>query len=443
MNRGLAEHFWMALRLNFRSKQAIVYGYVVPIFFLLAFASVFRAGEPPLLDQMGQLLTITILGGACFGLPTAIVADRERGIWRRYRLLPISPLALVFSTLLARLLIVVSAALLQIALARAAFGTPLPLNLGASAGGLLLVAIAFLGLGLIVAALAKDVPAVQALGQCLFLPMIMIGGVGVPLEVLPAWAQRVAGFMPGRYAVDVLHQAYTQMDGLTGAEFSLAALAAIAVTSIAIGAKLFRWEADRRLSAAEKTFVAAAFACWLVIGATASVTGRLDGAAPLLRPEQVTDEMIATISYDQLTGDDELVTRLAAPYRTIEDRYRVLPIAEQIRSWPPAQVSDRAQRVVNLLCLAAMADVHADIREADIGRVIYEHLRSQYSHAELRRICAWFILSPAAGTVVTTAPEFGFSRELKPDVVRQRAVWYAQKFLGRLTGQLKEPEPRE
>ena len=52
--------------------------------------------------------------------------------------------------------------------------------------------------------MADNVPAVQALGQCIFLPMLIIGGVAVPLESLPDWAQHVAAFFPGRYAVEAL-----------------------------------------------------------------------------------------------------------------------------------------------------------------------------------------------------------------------------------------------
>ena len=205
---GCIRHFLLTIHLNFRNPQAIVYGYLVPVIFLLAFGSVFRADDPPLLAQMGQILTITILGGACFGLPTALVAEREQGIWRRYRLLPVPTAWLVFSTMLARVLIVASAVLVQIALARAIFGTPFPAHPGAAALAFLFVTAAFLGIGFLIAALADNVPAVQALGQCIFLPMIMIGGVGVPLAVLPVWAQRVAGFMPGRYAVEVLQPCF-------------------------------------------------------------------------------------------------------------------------------------------------------------------------------------------------------------------------------------------
>ena len=45
--------------------------------------------------------------------------------------------------------------------------------------------------------MADNVPAVQALGQCIFLPMLIIGGVAVPLASLPDWAQHLSAFFPG------------------------------------------------------------------------------------------------------------------------------------------------------------------------------------------------------------------------------------------------------
>ena len=114
--KGLLNHLALTLKLNFRSKQAIIYGYIVPIFFLFALGSVF-ASKPPLLNDMGRLLTVTILGGACFGMPTAMVAERERGVWRRYRLLPAATGGIILSAMVARFLIILSAAVMQILLA--------------------------------------------------------------------------------------------------------------------------------------------------------------------------------------------------------------------------------------------------------------------------------------------------------------------------------------
>ena len=59
-----------------------------PLIFLFAFWALYRDDPVPLVLHLGQLVTITVLGGACFGLPTTIVSERERGVWRRYRLTP-------------------------------------------------------------------------------------------------------------------------------------------------------------------------------------------------------------------------------------------------------------------------------------------------------------------------------------------------------------------
>jgi len=436
---GLGHHFLLSLKLNFRSLQAIAYGYFVPLFFLLAFGSVFRSEIPPLLYQMGQLLTITILGGACFGLPTALVAEREQGVWRRYRLLPAPTGSLVASTLLVRLIFVGSAALLQILLAKLIYHTPLPLHPGQIAAGFLFVGFAFLGLGLLVAALANNVPAVQALGQCLFLPMIMIGGVGVPLAALPVWAQRVAGFMPGRYAVDVLQRCFTEQHGLRGAAFSLIALVVIGAAAGCAGLKLFRWESGQRVGRSSAGWLGIALLAWIAVGLAATATGRLDPVLPnAIAYESITNEQIAGITYDGLPGDNELVTRLSPPFKPNAIPERAREFALRLKAWPLSYADDPGQAVRNLLSIAAVADIGADLREAEIGRVIFDELQSRYGHDQLCQILAWVILRPKDGSVITLVPGLRLRRELSEPIVRERCVLYAKKYLGRLLHKIRD-----
>ena len=437
--RGPVRHFLLTLRLNFRSRQALVYGYLVPVFFLLAFGSVFRDDTPILFNELGQLLVITILGGACFGLPTALVAERERGVWRRYRLLPASPGRLLLGTLAARLVIVALAAVLQLALARAIYGTPFPQHPWQTAGAFLFVAGSFLGLGLLVAALANDVPAVQALGQCLFLPMIMIGGVGVPLEVLPVWAQRAAGFMPGRYAVDVLQRGVSAPEGLAGAGFSLLALAVIGAAAAAVGTRLFRWEMSRHVGRSARIGVALALGAWLAVGVAAAWTGHLKPVLPEAALwESITDDEIARIPFQDLPGDHEFVTPLAAPFQGPTGDGTLDGFAERLRRWPPGRLDNAGQSVRNLVAVAAIADLTHDPREAGIARVVFDQLQARFATDDLRRALAWIVAFPDDGKVVNNAPELGFSRH-PPDIsVRSRSALYARKFLGRVLGKIRD-----
>jgi hypothetical protein len=260
------------LRLHFRNRLALLYSYLFPTIFLVAFWVLYRHERVPLARHMGELLTVTALGGACFGLPTALVNERERGVWRRYRLAPVPTASLIASTVIARYFLLLIAALLQLALALG-IGMPLPRHPLDLWLAFTFVAFAFLGLGLVIAMMADNVPAVQALGQCIFLPMLIIGGVAVRLERLPVWAQHVSAFFPGRYAVDAIQAAVTG-DGSGGAGFSLVALLVMGVAGGVAGAKMFRWDAQQRFAThGGHGWAGVALASWLAVGLLAESGG--------------------------------------------------------------------------------------------------------------------------------------------------------------------------
>ena len=276
---GLVQQFVTSLRLHFRNRMALLYGYLFPTIFLVAFWVLYRHERVPLVRHMGELLTVTILGGACFGLPTTMVSERERGVWRRYRLLPARPASLVTSTVLARYVMLITAALLQLGLALA-IGMPMPRHPLDLWVAFTFAAFAFLGLGLVIAMMADNVPAVQALGQCLFLPMLIIGGVAVPLMSLPEWAQHLSAFFPGRYSVEAV-QAAVNGGGLNAAWFTLIALFVIGMSGCVAGAKMFRWDSGQRFATrAGKGWLAVALASWVGIGLVAEQRGRIAPVTP-------------------------------------------------------------------------------------------------------------------------------------------------------------------
>jgi ABC-2 type transport system permease protein len=266
-------HLAINVKLHLRNKMALIYSYIFPTIFLVVFWVLYRFEEVPLVRHMGELLTVTALGGACFGLPTTMVSERERGVWRRYRLAPVSTGTLVGGTIAARYLLLLVAALLQVALAMS-IGMTIPRHPFDLFVAFTLVSFAFIGLGLVIAMLADNVPAVQALGQCIFLPMLVIGGVAVPLSILPEWAQRVSSFFPGRYAVEAVQSSVTG-DGIGAAWFAAFALVLIGAAASIAGAMMFRWDAQQRFTHARgKGWVAAALAAWAIVGLIAESSGR-------------------------------------------------------------------------------------------------------------------------------------------------------------------------
>ena len=264
----------ISLTLHYRNKMALIYSYLFPLIFLLAFYVLYRHERVVLARHMGELLTVSVLGGACFGLPTTMVSERERGVWRRYRLAPVSTATLVASVVAARYLILVTAGMLQLA-AALAIGMPWPSHPFDLWVVFTFVSFAFIGLGLVMAMMADNVPAVQALGQCIFLPMLIIGGIAVPLASLPDWAQHLSQFFPGRYAVEAL-QACVAGPGVSATGFELLALLIIGTGGAVAGAKMFRWDAQQRFARRSgKAWISVALISWIVVGTVAEYRARV------------------------------------------------------------------------------------------------------------------------------------------------------------------------
>jgi ABC-2 type transport system permease protein len=278
--KGFLPYVSLSLRLHFRNRMALLYGFLFPLIFLIAFWVLYRHERVPLVRHMGELLTVSILGGACFGLPTTLVSERERGVWRRYRLTPIAPAWLLGGTLVTRYVLILLAGLLQLGLATL-LGMPAPQHPGDLFVAFTVASFAFIGLGLVIATLADNVPAVQALGQCIFLPMLIIGGVAVPLNALPPWAQHVSAFFPGRYAVEAL-QVSVNGAGLSTERFAVLALLVIGLAGSIAGARLFRWDPQQRFrSLPGKGWTALVLVGWLAVGAAAEWLERVPPRSPV------------------------------------------------------------------------------------------------------------------------------------------------------------------
>lgn len=480
-------HVGLALKLNARNRMAMIYGFVFPLIFLIAFWALYRYETPPLLGHVGELLTITVLGGACFGLPTTMVSERERGVWRRYKLTPAPIWFFIASTLTARFVLLFVAALIQLTLAML-LGMPAPAHPLGLFLAFVCVAAAFMGLGMVIAQIATSVPAVQALGQCIFLPMLILGGVAVRLSALPEWALHLSAFFPGRYAVAALQQA---MVGPGPQAFDLAALLTFAVSAAFAAAKLFRWSPRAgEDGGAGKGWIALAAVGWLAVGAIAEATGRVgvdtapeavtrgaeefQRAAPSIAPlppapvavapaeealqpvapsftpppviaeesgwRAVTDTDIQNVAFERLPSDTGVISPIAAVGEAAQEsaQEQLSQISAALADWAPGKVADPIQRVRNLLYIAAVPDaLQMGELERQLPLIVLTRLRQDFSDADLQKLFYWVAMHPQEGDDDAALnldaiglPKMGGSTKL----ARERVMLYAFKLLGRMRG---------
>jgi hypothetical protein len=106
------------------------------------------------------------------------------------------------------------------------------------------------------------------------LPMLIVGGVAVPLANLPEWALHASAFLPGRYAVAAI-QSSAAGPGIRASTFDVAALIVIGAAGCVAGAKLFRWDEHERFAdRSDRAWVAAALAAWIAVGSAAELRNR-------------------------------------------------------------------------------------------------------------------------------------------------------------------------
>jgi len=236
-----------------------------------------------------------------------------------------------------------------------------------------------------------------------------------------------------------LQRCFSDPHGLRDAGFSLIALVVIGAAAGSVGARLFRWDAGRYVSRSARAWVALALLSWIAVGLTAALTGRLKPVLPEgAAYEAITDAQIDGITYNDLPGDNEFVTPLAPPFKNSGDRAAVDEFAAKLKAWAPGHLDDAGQSIRNLVCVAAIADVSQDTREGKIARVVFDELQARFEQDQLRHALAWIILCPDDGTVINNVPELGLRRHPPQITIRSRSVLYAEKFLGRVLGKIRD-----
>jgi hypothetical protein len=488
---------WANLLATWRNPMALIYGWLFPLIFLAGFWALYRDDPLPLALHAGQFFTITILGSAAFGLPTQMVAEREAGLWRHYALTPAPRWRFVLALVLARALLLAGALILQHFAARA-LGMPALPHPVSTTLALIAASLCFLCIGALIGSLAPNVPAVQALGQCIFLPMLIIGGVAVPLASLPDWALPLSNLLPGRHAVVAIQTAVTGT-GTRAAGFELALLAAHGALALAAAVILFRWEPGAGLRPGRRGWwLVPVAAVWLALAGLAHSRARPVPAPPdraeagvaadyvrgveathpqplpqaggeppvpaarastktereLVMPEPQpvpapvapTPELPApdldapdleAIAFERLPPDSGLVAPIAAEPPDAALESALARIERQLAKWPPASEGDAVQQVRNLLLIAAVPDLlQMDPLERHLPLLVQAQLQARFG-ARLPALLAAVALDPQGGSVAARAdlPALGLPAHTGAQgPVRGRMMLYAFKLLGRVTG---------
>jgi ABC-2 type transport system permease protein len=236
----------MEVRLTARRGENVLATLVVPVALLLFFVAYpigLAAGVRAVDAVVPGILAVAIISAGLVNLGIATAYERSYGVLKRLGATPLSRPALVVAKIGAVVVLEIVQLLILVAVASVLLGwRPGAIDVVGLAAALVLGTAAFAGLGLLLAGTLRA-EATLALANGLFLAFVLVGGVVVPPEQLPATLAAVARALPaGALATALRASLGGPVDPLLGEGAALAILAGWAVAIVALTAARFRWE---------------------------------------------------------------------------------------------------------------------------------------------------------------------------------------------------------
>jgi len=187
------------------------------------------------------LIGTNLMGGGLFGVGFLIVDMRVRKLLKRFLATPMRPRDFLLSLMFSRLVFVLVEIAFLLAFGYFAFGVRVQGNWLALIAMILLSAVAFAGLGLLIACRAKTIETVSGLMNLAMLPMYLFSGVFFPSDRFPAVVQPFIQILPLTATNEGLRAIINDGAGFGAIIQPALILIGWTVVCFALALKLFRW----------------------------------------------------------------------------------------------------------------------------------------------------------------------------------------------------------
>ena len=246
--KSLLKMTWMEAKLFLREPMSAFFTLVFPLIYLFMYG--FISGNEPTPMYGGQRtieaaipsLTAVIISMTGLMSTTITMATyREKGILRRLRTTPVSPLVVLGAQVIVVFVMTCLGMLLLVAAGMLVYHVRFEGNAFSLLGGFLLCSLSFFGIGFILASIMPTVRTAWVAAMVLLYPMLFLSGAFFSVDLLPAAIQKISAFMPLTYVVNLLRGLWIGQpwgDHL----LDVGVLVGMLLLGIIVSAKTFRWE---------------------------------------------------------------------------------------------------------------------------------------------------------------------------------------------------------
>jgi len=209
--------FRRQMRLSLRNPAWVIIGLIQPIMYLAFFGPLLTriasSGMPGIPSHNpygffvpGLLIQLGLFGAAFVGF--AIISDWRSGVIERFRVTPVSRLALLTGRVLRDVVTLLVQAVVLV-LAGLAFGLRAPLGgVLIGLGFVAVVAVSLSAISYTVGLLLKSEDALAPLINMIVVPLMLLSGIMLPMTLGPHWLRDVARATPFGYIINAMREAF-------------------------------------------------------------------------------------------------------------------------------------------------------------------------------------------------------------------------------------------
>jgi ABC-2 type transport system permease protein len=192
-------------------------------------------------QSFGAIVSIGICATGLMGIPLSVADYRHKKILKRFFVTPVSPGMLLFSQMVVQLSIAILSSLGVYVVVKLFFGYQMLGSVGGFLLSYLLVTFAMYGIGMMIASVAPNIKMANLLCTLIYFPMLFLSGATVPYEIMPSAMQKVANILPLTQGIKLLKgfSLGLQPENMIT---SICVMAGIALVSILVAIKFFKWE---------------------------------------------------------------------------------------------------------------------------------------------------------------------------------------------------------
>jgi ABC-2 type transport system permease protein len=198
------------------------------------------AGNPNYFEFVAPgIMAMTIMFAAMTGLAGSISRERELGTLDGIISAPISRLSIILGKSFAQVVRGLMQAILALILTVVLFGVVVHGSYGLLALLLLLTVFSFIGIGVMISALASQQETAMTIMMTLTFPMLFLSGALFPIQQMPTAMQVISKGLPLTYAVEALRKCMILGTGVSGMMTEVWVMVGFGVVFTAIAIPVF------------------------------------------------------------------------------------------------------------------------------------------------------------------------------------------------------------